>query len=129
MAKYEVKVFLKYNKEHLWVKKVGDNCRIGITDYAQQQQGDILYADLPEEGDEITAGESFGSIESSKAVSELIAPISGTVISVNEEVVDEPEIINNSCYDNGWILEVEASDYDAEAEKLLDAKEYKGMIE
>lgn len=128
MAKYEVKIFLKYNKEHLWIKKAGDLYRIGITDYAQKQQGSILYADLPEEGDEITAGESFGSIESSKAVSELVAPISGTVVNVNEEVIDEPETINASCYDNGWLIEVEAADYDADAENLLDAESYRKMI-
>lgn len=128
MAKYEVKVFLKYNKDHVWVKKTGDVYRIGITDYAQQQQGSILYADLPSEGDEITAGESFGSIESSKALSDLVAPISGTVTAVNEDVVDDPEVINNSCYDNGWLLEIEASDYSADAGNLMDAEEYKALI-
>jgi glycine cleavage system H protein len=128
MANYEVKAFLKYNKDHAWVKKSGDVYRIGITDYAQQKQGAILYADLPSEDDEIVAGKSYGSIESSKAISELIAPISGTVVAVNEDVLDDPETINRSCYDNGWLLEIEASDYDADAANLLDGEGYKAVI-
>lgn len=128
MANYEVKAFLKYNKDHAWVKKSGDVYHIGITDYAQQKQGAILYADLPSEDDEIVAGKSYGSIESSKAISELIAPISGTVVAVNEDVLDDPETINRSCYDNGWLLEIEASDYDADAANLLDGEGYKAVI-
>jgi glycine cleavage system H protein len=128
MADYEVKAFLKYTKDHAWVKKSGDVYRVGITDYAQQKQGAILYADLPSEDDEITAGTSYGSIESGKAVSDLIAPISGKVTAVNEDVIDDPETINRSCYDVGWLIEVEASDYESDEANLIDGEGYKAVI-
>lgn len=130
MAKHEVKTFLSYTDEHAWVRKTSEGTyRIGITDYAQQQLGSILYADLPEEDDELTQGESYGSVESSKTVSDLFAPISGKVVAINDEVIDEPETINASCYDNGWLVEVEASDYETDKEKLLDAEGYKAFVE
>ncbi len=104
MAKYEVKVFPLYHKDHFWVRKMPDGLyKIGLTDYAQQNQGAIVYADLPCEGDSITKDEAYGSVESAKAVSDLIAPISGTIIAVNEAVMDEPSIINDSCYEAGWL--------------------------
>lgn len=130
MAKYEVKAFPMYAEAHTWVRKMLDGTyKIGITDYAQQKQGDIVYADLPEEGDTITQGESFGSIESNKASSELIAPVSGTITEVNEEVMDDPAVINSSCYDNGWIITVEPDDYEADKENLMNSDAYKAFLE
>lgn len=130
MAKYEVKAFPMYDEAHTWVRKMLDGTyRIGISDYAQKNQGEVVYAELPEEGDTITQGESFGSIESSKAVSDLIAPISGRITGVNEEVQDEPEILNHSCYDNGWIITVEPDDYEGEKSNLMDAEAYRAFLE
>src|SRR3954471_20517286 len=94
---------LRYSEEHEWVKVEGDKVRIGITDFAQSELGDIVFVELPEAGDEITAGESFGSVESVKTVSELIAPISGTVVEVNEGLDDDPQFVNESAYEQGWI--------------------------
>lgn len=130
MAKYEVKAFPMYSEAHTWVRKMIDGSyKIGISDYAQQQQGDIVYADLPDEGDAIVQGEAFGSIESGKAVSDLVAPVSGTITEVNEEVMDAPEVLNSSCYDNGWIITIEPTDYDGEKGKLMDAKAYREFLE
>jgi glycine cleavage system H protein len=130
MAKYEVKAFPMYDEEHTWIRKMlDDTYKIGVSDYAQKQQGEIVYVELPEEGDQITKGESFGSIESNKAVSELIAPVSGTVTSVNEDVLDEPGIINSSCYDSGWLITVEPEDYEGDKEKLMDAENYRSYLD
>ena len=129
MAKYEVKGFTFYHEAHTWVRKMSDGSyKIGISDYAQQKQGSIVYADLPEEGDTITSGDAFGSIESSKAVSDLIAPVSGTIVAVNEEVLDDPSILNDSCYDSGWILSVEPDDYEADKANLMNADGYRAFI-
>lgn len=126
----EVKAFAKYNKEHLWARKMPDGSyRIGITDFAQDQLGTVNYLELPEEGDCIEKSVSLGSIESSKAVSELIAPVSGTVTEVNEEVVDDPELTNNSPYEFGWLVKIEPSDWEAEYEDLLTADEYRAFLE
>lgn len=97
---------LKYNTEHIWVKINRDNALIGVTDYAQDQLGDIIYVDMPEQGYELEQNESFGTIESAKSVSELYAPVSGHVIRVNESLKDEPELVNEEPYDAGWLLEV-----------------------
>ena len=130
MANYIVKAFPKYSEDHLWVRKMPDGrYLIGITDYAQQQQGAIVYADLPDEGDLLTQFESFGSIESGKTVSELIAPVSGTVTGVNEELADDPALINNACYDSGWLVAVEPDNFEEDAAKLMDAEAYKAFIE
>lgn len=129
MAKYEVKAFPFYTEAHTWVKKAGGKFLIGITDYAQQQQGDVVYADIPSEGDSITQGESFGSIESAKATSELIAPVTGRIIAVNEAVMDTPDILNSSCYDSGWIIEVEPEDWERDKAKLMDSAAYKALME
>lgn len=125
----EVKLFAKYNKEHLWARKMPDGSyKIGITDYAQDQLGDVNYIDLPEEDDAIEAGVSLGSIESGKAVSDLVAPVSGTVTAVNEAAIDEPGLVNSSPYDAGWLLQIEPSDWDAEYAGLLDASAYKEWL-
>ena len=118
---------LKYSKEHEWVKVDGDIVTIGITDFAQSELGDIVCVELPEEGDELTSGDSFGSVESVKTVSELYAPLSGKVVEVNEELEDSPEFVNESSYDKAWMVKVELSDK-AQLDELLDADAYSEMI-
>ncbi len=118
---------LKYSEEHEWVKEEGDKVRIGITDFAQSELGDIVFVELPEVGDEIEADEPFGSVESVKTVSELYAPISGTVVEVNEELDDSPEFVNESPYEKAWMIVVEPSDR-GELEKLMTAEQYEEMI-
>lgn len=118
---------LKYSKEHEWVKVDGDIVTIGITDFAQSELGDIVFVELPEEGDELTSGDSFGSVESVKTVSELYAPLSGKVVEVNEELEDSPEFVNESSYDKAWMVKVELSDK-AQLDGLLDADAYSEMI-
>ena len=119
---------LKYHKEHTWAKIDGDVATIGITDYAQDQLGEVLFVDLPEVGDSITQGETFGSIESAKVSSDLYAPVSGEIIEVNEALEDEPELVNSSPYEDGWIIKVKVSDPD-EAENLLDSGAYEKTLE
>lgn len=118
---------LKYSKEHEWVKIDADVVTIGITDFAQSELGDIVFVELPEEGDELTSGDSFGSVESVKTVSELYAPLSGKVVEVNEELEDSPEFVNESSYDKAWMVKVELSDK-AQLDGLLDADAYSEMI-
>ncbi|WP_204205616.1 glycine cleavage system protein GcvH [Mammaliicoccus sciuri] len=118
---------LKYSKEHEWVKVDEDIVTIGITDFAQSELGDIVFVELPEEGDELTSGDSFGSVESVKTVSELYAPLSGKVVEVNEELEDSPEFVNESSYDKAWMVKVELSDK-AQLDELLDADAYSEMI-
>lgn len=116
---------LKYSEEHEWVKSEGDNrVRIGITDFAQSELGDIVFVELPEVGDEVTAGEPFGSVESVKTVSELYAPVSGKVVEINKELENSPENVNESPYESGWMIVVEMSD-PSELDKLWDAAKYK----
>ena len=119
---------LRYSKEHEWVETLEDNkVRIGITDFAQDQLGDIVFVELPEAGDEITADESFGSVESVKTVSELYAPVSGKVLEVNGELEDSPENVNDAPYGAGWMVVVEMSD-PSELEQLMDASQYEAMV-
>ena len=118
---------LRYSKEHEWVKVEGDKVKIGITDFAQSELGDIVFVELPEEGDELEANEPFGSVESVKTVSELYAPISGKVVEVNEELEDSPEFVNKSPYDKAWMIVIEPNDV-SEVEELLTAKAYEDMI-
>lgn len=120
---------LLYSKEHEWVRKEGDNkVRIGITDFAQSELGDIVFVELPEVDDTLEADDSFGSVESVKTVSELYAPVSGTVVEVNEELEDSPELVNESPYDGAWMIVVEIDD-PSELDNLLSAEEYKAIIE
>ena len=114
---------LKYTKSHEWIKMEGDIAVIGISDFAQNALGDVVFVNLPAEGDSVSAGESFGDIESVKAVSELISPVSGTVCAVNEELVDAPEKINDDAYE-AWIIKVEGI---TEHEDLLDAAAYEAF--
>ena len=113
---------LYYSESHEYVKVEGDFGYIGITDYAQNALGNVVYVDMPEVDDEVTAGEEFGAVESVKAASDLISPVSGTVVEVNEALEDEPELINKDAFEN-WIIKVQLSDK-AELDNLMDAKAY-----
>lgn len=113
---------LYYSESHEWVRVEGNEGIIGITDYAQNALGNVVYVDLPEVDDEVEAGEEFGAVESVKAASDLYAPVSGTVIEVNEALENAPELVNQDAYEN-WIIKVELSDK-AELEQLMDSKTY-----
>lgn len=117
----------KYSEEHEWVKVEGEKVRIGITDFAQSELGDIVFVELPEVGEEIKADEPFGSVESVKTVSELYAPLSGKVVEVNEELEDSPEFVNESPYEKAWMVVIEPSDM-SEVDKLMSAEQYEEMI-
>ena len=119
---------LKYTKEHEWCRVKGNRAVIGITDHAQEALGDIVYVELPEVGDLVKKGESFGVVESTKAVSELFAPVSGKVVEVNDPLSDTPETINEDPYEEGWMIQVEVGD-PKELEALMDAAGYKAFIE
>lgn len=118
---------LRYSETHEWVKVEGDIAVIGVTDFAQKEMGDITYVDIPEEGDEVTKEEDFGALESVKASSDLISPVSGTVVAVNSELEDAPELINSDPYSN-WIIKVEMGD-PAQLNELMDADGYSKFIE
>ncbi|QKS72217.1 glycine cleavage system protein GcvH [Paenalkalicoccus suaedae] len=118
----------KYSEEHEWVKQEGESVRIGITDFAQDELGDIVFVELPEVGDEVKADEPFGSVESVKTVSELYAPVSGKVVEINEELEDSPELVNESPYEKAWMIVVEPSD-SGELDKLMDAEAYEQLID
>lgn len=117
---------LKYSEDHEWVKVDGDTVTIGITEFAQSELGDIVFVELPDEGDEIEKGEDFGSVESVKTVSELYAPVSGEVIEINEELEDSPELVNESPYEEAWILKIKISD-ESQLDELMDAAAYDEM--
>ena len=114
---------LKYSKSHEWIKMEGDVAVIGISDFAQDALGDVVFINLPEEGDSVAAGEAFGDVESIKAVSDLISPVSGAVCAVNEELLDAPELLNEDPY-GAWIIKVDQLDGQ---EELLDAAAYEAF--
>ena len=116
----------KYSKEHEWVMISGETAKIGITDYAQEQLGDVVYVDLPEPGATITQFEKMGEIESVKAVSELFTPVSGEVVRLNDAVVEKPETVNTDPHGAGWLIEVKLSDA-SELDKLLSAADYDAL--
>ncbi|MFQ5453253.1 MAG: glycine cleavage system protein GcvH [Candidatus Zixiibacteriota bacterium] len=118
---------LKYTKEHEWVKMEGNVAVVGITDYAQSELGDIVFIELPEIGDEIVQAKPFGVIEAVKAVSDMFAPVSGKVAAINNNLDDNPMVINQDPYGEGWMLKIELSDME-EIDKLLDADSYKKII-
>ncbi|MGO9612998.1 MAG: glycine cleavage system protein GcvH [Dissulfurispiraceae bacterium] len=118
----------KYHKEHTWVKVVGKKATVGITDYAQDSLGDIVYLDLPEIDSQVEANTEMAEIESTKATSAVIAPVSGTIIEVNEKLADSPEIINEDPYGKGWIAIIEMDDA-SELDDLIDAEQYEGQLE
>ena len=117
----------KYADSHEWAKLDGDIAIIGISDYAQHALGNIVYVDMPEVGDEVTKGEDFGAVESVKAASDLLSPMSGEVVEVNEELSDKPELLNEDANEN-WIIKVKVSD-PSEYDELLNAEEYKKICE
>ena len=118
---------LAYTKDHEWAKAEGDTILVGITDYAQDQLGDIVFVEMPEVGDSFQAGDEFGTLESVKAVSELYLPISGEIVEVNEELDDSPESINQDPY-KGWIVKIKPENM-AEIESLLDRAGYLGILQ
>lgn len=118
---------VKYTKDHEWAKQDNDIVTIGINDYAQDQLGEIVFVELPEKGDTFSEGDEFGSVESVKAVSEMYIPISGEIVEINEALEDAPELVNESCYDNGWIIKVKADDV-AQLDNLMDKPAYLDML-
>ena len=117
----------RYADSHEWVKLDGDIATVGISDYAQHALGNIVYVDMPEVGDEVTKGDDFGAVESVKAASDLISPVSGEVVEINEELEDKPELINEDAFEN-WIIKVKVSD-PSEIDSLLDADAYSKICE
>ncbi len=115
---------LKYTKEHEWLKVEGDTVTIGITDFAQDSLGDIVYVDLPEIGATVEAGDGIGNIESVKAVAELFCPVAGEVVEVNEELEGQPELVNSEPYASGWILKVKTDPSKLDIEELMDSSAY-----
>jgi len=118
---------VRYTEDHEWAKIVGSTVRIGVSDYAQDQLGDIVFVEFPEVGDSFEKGEEFGSLESVKAVSELYLPISGEIVAINEDLSDSPELINEDPYVN-WIVEIKPADK-SEFEELMNAEQYMDMLE
>ena len=119
---------IKYHKEHTWVKISGKKATIGITNYAQESLGDIVYIDLPEQDTSVEANTELSEIESTKTTSSVISPVSGTVMQVNEDLAETPEIINEDPYGKGWIAVLEIED-ESQADSLMDAKEYEKYLE
>ena len=116
----------KYTKDHEWIEIAGDRGRVGITDYAQQQLGDVVYVDLPEVGAKVKSGQSFGTIESVKAVSELYSPVSGEVLEVNAALKEKPEVVNTKPHET-WMIVVRMAN-PSEASTLLDAAQYQDLL-
>lgn len=117
----------RYTKEHEWLLADGEEVTIGITDHAASELGDIVFLELPDEGDEFAPGDSMGTIETVKAVEEIYAPVGGTVVAVNEVLADKPEVVNESPYESGWLVKIRSDG--READGLLDASGYTSMIE
>lgn len=127
----EIPAELRYTAEHEWVQRTSeDTVRVGITDFAQDSLGDVVFVQLPEVGTEVTAGESFGEVESTKSVSDLYAPLSATVVAVNAELDAKPELVNSDPYGQGWLLELRAGGdtLNAGLAGLLDADAYRGTL-
>ncbi len=118
---------LKYSKEHEWVAIEGSVATVGITDYAQDQLGEIVYIELPAVGDKISKDDPFGVVESVKAVSDIFAPISGTVVEVNEDLPESPEAVNEDPFGDGWLIKVKIADQ-AELADLMDSEEYEELV-
>ncbi len=119
---------LKYTNQHEWVSVERDKALIGITDYAQQQLGDVVFVELPEIGTEISKGEAFGVVESVKAASDIYAPVSGEVIEINETLEEHPEVLNQSPYEKGWIIKIRIYDI-SELEELMGSEAYQEFVQ
>jgi glycine cleavage system H protein len=117
----------RYSKDHEWIKVEGQRGRIGITDYAQKQLGDVVFLELPEKGRALKAGEGFGTVESVKAVSELFSPVAGTVAETNDDLVKKPELVNTDPHGAAWMIVLSLADQGVEA--LMDAKAYQAFVE
>jgi glycine cleavage system H protein len=120
--------YLKYSEEHEWLRMEGDTVVIGITHFAQDSLGDVVFVELPEVGSDVKQFEKMGEIESVKAVSDLYSPVGGKVIEVNESLTDSPELVNDSPYEGGWMLKVEMAD-SSEIERLMSSSEYDALVE
>lgn len=118
---------LRYSKEHEWVRLDGDEATVGITDYAQEELGDIVYVELPEDGEEFELSDSFAIVESVKAASDVYSPLSGEVVAINDELVAKPELVNEDPYGAGWMIRLRPSDA-SETDELLDAAGYEALI-
>ncbi|MDG3012855.1 glycine cleavage system protein GcvH [Rhodococcus sp. D2-41] len=133
MTELNIPEGLRYTAEHEWIERTGDTTvRVGITDFAQQQLGDVVFVQLPGEGDAVTAGESLGEVESTKSVSDIFAPLSGSVGSANAALTDTPELVNTDPYGAGWLVVLEVKDADALDSALgetLDAAGYRAIAE
>jgi glycine cleavage system H protein len=127
MADYTIPDDLRYSEDDEWARTDADIVEIGVTDYAQDQLGDIVFVELPEVGASFEQGAPFGVIESVKAVSDLYAPVSGTITQVNDSLVDNPEQVNEDCYESGWIVKIKCSNT-AELNELLDAPTYRSSV-
>ncbi len=127
MADYEIPGDLRYTREDEWIRVEGDRATIGVTDYAQQQLGDIVFVELPAVGTTVERGEPFGVIESVKAVSDLYAPVSGEVVEANPDLANHPEHVNEDCYGDGWMMTIQISDA-ADLETLIDAAHYQQHV-
>jgi len=125
---FEIPGELRYMESHEWARKENGTARVGISDFAQDELGDIVFVEFPDEGDAIAHDEAFGVVESIKAVSDLYAPVSGTVTATNDALLDAPELVNDDPYGEGWMLEVDLDDPD-ELDGLLDADAYRDQIE
>ena len=128
MADCDIPEDLRYSIEDEWVRDEGERAVVGVTDYAQEQLGDIVFIELPELRTTVTKGAAFGVIESVKAVSELYAPISGEVVAINGDLEDQPEVVNEECYAAGWIIAIAVADR-ADLDSLLDAAAYRRHVE
>ena len=117
---------LRYSSDHEWIRSDGSRVRVGITDYAQDALGDVVYVDLPEVGTTVTAGDSIAEVESTKSVSDIYAPVSGTIAEVNADLSDTPERLNEDPYGEGWLFVIESSE---DADSLLDAAAYRALID
>jgi glycine cleavage system H protein len=120
-------VELKYAKEHEWVRVQGDEAVVGISDFAQDQLGEVVFVDMPSAGDSVAAGDTFGEIESVKSVSELYSPISGEIVEVNDALGDTPEVVNQDPYGDGWMIRVKLADA-SELDGLMSAEEYEAFV-
>lgn len=128
MSEYSIPDDSLYTEQDEWIRQDGEKVFVGITDFAQQQLGDIVFVELPAVGSTINKDETYGVIESVKAVSDLFAPVTGTVLAINDELADAPERINEDCYGDGWLLEIEPTDSD-EQDSLLNCIAYQKYIE
>lgn len=118
---------VKYTKEHEWIRQEGDVAYVGITDYAQEQLGDIVFVDIQTEGETLEAGETFGTIEVVKTISDLFIPVAGEVLDQNAALADQPELVNQDPYGEGWLIKIKPS-ADADFDSLLDAEAYKALV-